>query len=122
MCFITINKKGQNMLGKINHSPTIRNEVYQSVFASLSGMMANLQYEEEALSSPDQNILDFYSKIGRAAFVVKDQWYKFTDEEIIEVSKPICNIVKAFTNDYEQDLKIMQDNHDFFISFIKKWI
>ncbi len=103
---------------KVKHSPTIENEVRQSLFADLSGIMANLGYKEKELPVPDQNKIDFYSKVARALWQVKDNWGQFTDDEIKVVSAPISRLIKSFTGDYEQDKQIMADNHDYFIELI----
>ena len=103
---------------KVKHSPTIENEVRQSLFADLSGIMANLGYKEKGQPEPDQDKLDFYSKVARALWEVKDRWGQFTDDEIKVVSAPVSKLIKSFTGDYEQDKQIMADNHDYFIELI----
>jgi hypothetical protein len=103
---------------KVKHSPTIENEVRQSLFADLSGIMANLGYKEKEQSAPDQDKLDFYSKVARALWEVKDKWGQFTDDEIKVVSAPVSRLIKSFTGDYEQDKQIMADNHDYFVELI----
>lgn len=103
---------------KVKHSPTIENEVRQSLFADLSGIMANLGYKEKELPAPDQNIIDFYSKIARALWEVKDKWGQFTDDEIKIISAPVSRLIKAFTGDYEKDKQIMADNHNYFVELI----
>ena len=103
---------------KVKHSPTIENEVRQSLFADLSGIMANLGYKEKEQPAPDQDKLDFYSKVASALWEVKDRWGQFTDDEIKVVSAPVSRLIKSFTGDYEQDKQIMADNHDYFVELI----
>lgn len=103
---------------QVKHSPTIENEVRQSLFADLSGIMANLGYKEKEQPAPDQDKLDFYSKVARALWEVKDKWGQFTDDEIKVVSAPVSRLIKSFTGDYEQDKQIMADNHDYFVELI----
>jgi len=49
----------QRKIGNINHSPTIENEVNQSLFASLVGLIASQGYREKAKPTPDQDKLNF---------------------------------------------------------------
>lgn len=113
---------GDGAKSKVKHSPTIENEVCKSLFPSLSGIMTNLEYKEEALTNPDPNKIKFYSDVGRALWRIKDQWGDFTDEEIQVITAPVSKLIKSFTGDYEKDKQIVQDNHTYFVDLIATYL
>lgn len=108
----------------VKHSPTIENEVRESLFPSLSGIIANLSYKEKELANPDQTKLDYYSKAGVAIWRVKNHWGQFTDEDIKNISAPVSRLIKAFsaTNDYVEEQKIFEDNRAYFDEMIKTYL
>ncbi len=106
----------------VKHSPTIENEVCKSLFPSLSGIMANLEYKEEELANPDPSKIKFYSDVGRALWRIKDQWGNFTDEEIQIITAPVSRLIKSFTGDYEKDKQTLQNNHDYFVDLIATYL
>lgn len=110
-------------LPKIAHSPTILNEVYESLFTKFSGIMFNLTDAEKALQKPDPKKIEFYESVGRAAWGVKRIWGKLDDKKIIEISEPISELIKALvkSNNYESDKKIINENKDYLIKFIKTY-
>lgn len=108
----------------VKHSPTIENEVCESLFPSLSGIMANLGYKEKALPNPDPAKLEYYSKAGVAIWRVKDHWGKFTDKDIQEISAPVSRLIKAFTatSDYLEAQKILEENRAYFDEMIRTYL
>lgn len=108
----------------VRHSPTIENEVCESLFPSLSGIIANLGYKEKALPNPDPVKLEYYSKVGVAIWRVKDHWGKFTDKDIQEISTPVSRLIKAFTatSDYLEAQKILEENRAYFDEMIRTYL
>ena len=108
----------------VKHSPTIENEVCESLFPSLSGIMANLGYKEKALPNPDPAKPEYYSKAGVAIWRVKDHWGKFTDKDIQEISAPVSRLIKAFTatSDYLEAQKILEENRAYFDEMIRTYL
>lgn len=109
---------------KVKHSPTIENEVKESLFADLAGIIANLEYKEEAMLNPDIDKLDYYKKARISIWQVKNHWGKFTDEDIQLISKPVSSLIKAFsaTSDYIEEQKIFEANRSFFDEIIKTYL
>ena len=105
---------------KVKHSPTIENEVKESLFADLAGIIINLKYKEKALSNPDLSKLDYYTKSSMAIWQVKNHWGQFTDEDIQKISAPVSRLIKAFsaTSDYTEEQKIFEVNRLFFDEII----
>lgn len=75
-----------------NHQPTIKNEVAKTLYPSLDGIIASLEYVEEAKESPDKNKLAFYKEISDFLMSEHRSFYKFTDKEIeykVSILSPI---------------------------------
>lgn len=102
------------------HSPTIENEVCESLFANLAGAMANLTYTEEKNANPDKNKITFFMNIGKALWKIKRKWYSYTDEYIQQISKPVSLIINELgnANTYDEKLTIVEINRQYFEDLI----
>jgi len=108
----------QRKIGNINHSPTIENEVNQSLFASLVGLIVNQEYKEKKQPIPDQDKLEFYNNIGIALWEAKSRWHRYTDEDIKIISEPVSKLIKSFNGDYTHDDVLIRDNREYFTKLI----
>jgi rubrerythrin len=114
---------GKIYLGTSNHSPSIENEVYKTLFANLAGMMANLRYQEMALLADQEHTkLESYLHIAKSATQIKNNWYKFTDQEIKDMSIPVSTILKKFSADYQHNQLIVQEYYDFLNDLLNNYL
>jgi hypothetical protein len=74
------------------HAPTIKNEVAKTLYPTLIGLIASLEYVEEAKELPNQSRLDFYEELSNVLSAEHRSFYLFTDEEIeykVSILSPI---------------------------------
>jgi hypothetical protein len=101
---------------------SIDNEVAESLYSSLAGLLADMGRCGKEKSSPDKHKLDYYELIRGALWNEKRKFYTFSDEEISSKAAALAPILKSMViaDDYETRSNIVADNHKYFDELIKR--
>lgn len=101
---------------------SIDNEVAESLYSSLAGLLADMDRCENEQQHPDKVKLEYYKLIRNALWEEKRQFNTFSDEEISENTDVLAPILKnmVMADNYEARLRILEQNRTYFNTLIKK--
>lgn len=103
-------------------SYSVFNEVVETSYSRLVGILTDLIRYEESKNVPNANLINYYNEICSALWLEKSYYGKFTDSEIINISKIISPLIKSLilVSEDRQQI-IIREHKGYFEHLLQRW-